>query len=107
MTAEAAPSSPVVPAPIGRRRFARWRPSVALGSVVAALISSQFVALAILFAAGGDDAPDWVSAATIVIADGVLLTVVVLIARKGADKLAPATFGIAGRRSGRRSAGCS
>ena len=34
------------------------------------------------------------SAATIVIADGVLLTVVVLFARKGADKLAPATFGI-------------
>ena len=94
MTAEAAPSSPVVPAPTRRRRFARWRPSVALGSVVAALIGSQLVALAILFAAGGDDAPDWVSAATIVIADGVLLTVVVLIARKGADKLAPATFGI-------------
>ena len=42
-----------VPTTARRRRFARWRPSVALGSVVAALIGSQLVALAILFAAGG------------------------------------------------------
>ena len=64
MTAEAAPTvpGPVQVAPAARRRrFARWRPSVALASVVAALVGSQIVALAILFAAGGDDAPDWLA----------------------------------------------
>src|SRR5689334_19043605 len=97
MTAGAAPTAPgpVSTAPATRRRrFARWRPSVALGSVVAALVGSQIIALLILFAAGGDDAPDWLSAATIVIADAVLLAVVVWVAGKGADKLGPATLGI-------------
>ena len=97
MTAEAAPTASghvsAVPA-ARRRRFARWRPSVALGSVVAALVGSQIVALLILFAAGGDDAADWLKAATIVIADAILLTVIVLVARKGAPNLGPATFGI-------------
>jgi uncharacterized protein len=96
MTAGAAPTAPgpVTKAPGRRRRFARWRPSVALGSVVAALVGSQIVALLILLAAGGDDAPDWLDAGTIVIADGVLLAVVVAVARKGADHLGPATLGI-------------
>jgi membrane protease YdiL (CAAX protease family) len=91
MTAEAAPSS--TPAP-RRQRFARWRPSVALGSVVAALIGSQIVALAIILAAGGDDAPDWLAAAGIVIADLILLGTVLAVARRGADKLGAATLGI-------------
>src|SRR5688572_16319151 len=97
-----APSSPApaadVPAPATpprrRKRFARWRPSVALGAVVAALVGSQIVALAIILAAGGEDAPDWISAAGIVIADLVLLGVVLAVARRGADNLGAATLGI-------------
>src|ERR1700754_3128758 len=96
MTAGAAPSAPgpVTRDPVRRRRFARWRPSVALGSVVAALVGSQIVALLIVFAGGGDDAPDWLDAGTIVIADALLLGVVIWVAGKGADKLRPATLGI-------------
>jgi membrane protease YdiL (CAAX protease family) len=87
------PAAPATPAP-RRKRFARWRPSVALGSVAAGLVGSQLVALAILFAAGGDDAPDWIAALGIVIADMVLLAVVIAVARKGAPNLGPATLGI-------------
>src|SRR5829696_5473814 len=106
MAAQAPPSSPApaVPAPASnvtapvapprRKRFARWRPSVALGAVVAALVGSQIVALAIILAAGGDDAPDWLAAAGIVIADLVLLAVVLTVARRGADNLGAATLGI-------------
>ena len=89
-----APPRPAAPAPARRKRFARWRPGVALIAVVAALIGSQIVALALIFAAGGEDAPDWVSAAGIVIADLVLLGVVIAVARRGADKLGAATLGI-------------
>ena len=89
-----APPRPAAPAPARRKRFARWRPGVALIAVVAALIGSQIVALALIFAAGGEDAPDWVIAAGIVIADLVLLGVVLAVARRGADKLGAATLGI-------------
>jgi len=93
MTAQAPPTTP--PAGIARRRrFARWRPSVALGAVAAALVGSQLIALAIILAAGGEDAPDWISAAGIVLADLVLLGVVVVVARRGADNLGAATLGI-------------
>ena len=37
--------------------------------MIAALIGSQIVALAVILAAGGDDAPDWLRAAGIVVAD--------------------------------------
>jgi membrane protease YdiL (CAAX protease family) len=67
---------------------------VALASVVAALIGSQIVALALLFAAGGKDAPDWAGALGIVVADAVLLAVIVRVARKGAEDIGPSTFGI-------------
>ena len=89
-----APPRPAAPAPARRKRFARWRPGVALIAVVAALIGSQIVALALIFAAGGEDAPDWVSAAGIVVADLVLLGVVIAVARRGADQLGAATLGI-------------
>src|SRR3954471_4629340 len=77
-----------------RRRFARWRPGVALSAVAGALIGSQLVALAVVLAAGGEDAPDWLRAAGIVLADLVLLGVVLAVARRGAEKLGPATLGI-------------
>jgi len=91
MTAGALPTNPASPR---RRRFARWNPGLALGAVVVALIGSQIVALALILAAGGDDAPQWLSAAGIVIADLVLLGVVVAVARRGTSNLGAATLGI-------------
>src|SRR4051812_2799085 len=91
MSAEAAPTGSLRRR---RRHFARWRPSVAPAPVVGALIGSQVVALAVLLAAGGDDAPDWVSALGIVFADLVLLGVIVAVAQRGAEKVGPVTFGI-------------
>ncbi len=91
MTAGAIPTNPASPR---RRRFARWNPGLALGAVAGALIGSQIVALALILAAGGEDAPDWLSAAGIVIADLVLLGVVVAVARRGANNLGAATLGI-------------
>jgi membrane protease YdiL (CAAX protease family) len=67
---------------------------VALGSVVGALIGSQVVALAVLLAAGGEDAPDWIPAVGIVLADAVLLAVILTVARKGAEGVGAATLGI-------------
>ena len=93
MTAGAVPTTA---GPSRRKRFARWRPSVALGAVVAALVGSQIVALAIILAAGGEDAPDWIGhrhrhrrprPARRRLA----------VARRGADNLGAATFGIAQR----------
>lgn len=91
MTAGALPTNPASPR---RRRFARWNPGLALGAVVVALIGSQLVALALLLAAGGDDAPQWLSAAGIVVADLVLLGTVVAVARRGTNNLGAATLGI-------------
>jgi membrane protease YdiL (CAAX protease family) len=91
MTAGAIPTTP---ASAKRRRFARWNPGLALGAVVAGLIGSQIVALGLILAVGGDDAPDWLSAAGIVVADVVLLAVVVWVARRGAQNLGAATLGV-------------
>src|SRR4051812_32311641 len=105
MTAQAAPMAPTPPpaapaetpgtAPVARRkRFARWRPRTALAVVILALIGSQLVALGLMLAAGGEDGLDWVAAAGLVLADAFLVGVVIAFARRGADKLGPATFGI-------------
>jgi len=91
MTAGAVPTTT---APPTRRRFARWNPGLALGVVVAALIGTQLVALALLLVVGGDDAPDWAQAAMIVVADLILVGVIVAVANRGAEKLGPATLGI-------------
>lgn len=85
------------PAAVPRRRrlrFARWRPGVAVGVVAGALIGSQLVALAIVFAAGGDDAPLGVQAGVLVLADLLLLAAVLWFARRGAEQLGAATLGI-------------
>lgn len=91
MTAGALPTNPASPR---RRRIARWNPGLALGAVVVALIGSQLVALALILAAGGEDAPQWLSAAGIVVADLVLLGTVVAVARRGTSNLGAATLGI-------------
>jgi membrane protease YdiL (CAAX protease family) len=85
------------PAALPRRRrlrFARWRPGVAVGVVAGALVGSQLVALAIINAAGGDDAPLGIQAGVLVLADALLLAAVLWFARRGAEKLGAATLGI-------------
>jgi membrane protease YdiL (CAAX protease family) len=109
MAAQAAPTAPTpsreasppdVPAtdaaaPVARRkRFARWRPRTALAVVILGLIGSQLIALALVLAAGGSDGLDWVAASGLVVADLFLVGVVVAFARRGAEKLGAATFGI-------------
>src|SRR4051794_6834268 len=94
MTAGALPTTQPAAKQPRPPRFARWRPGVALSAVAGALIASQLIALAVVLAAGGDDAPDWLSAIAIVLADLVLLGVVLAVARRGAEKLGPATLGI-------------
>ena len=105
MTAQAAPTTPPptetappaapATAPVARRkRFARWRPRTALAVVIVGLVVSQLVALALALAAGGEDGLDWVAAAGLVAADAVLLGIVLVFARRGAEKLGPATFGL-------------
>src|SRR4051812_44868722 len=109
MTAQAAPTAstplpeaPPTDAPVAdaavperrRKRFARWRPRTALAVVILALIGSQLVALALVLAAGGSDGLDWVAASGLVVADIFLVGVVVAFARRGAEKLGAATFGI-------------
>lgn len=89
-------SSPAAPAPAAtaarpRRTFARWRPSSAIGHIVLALVASQLVAGGVMLAAGGRDA---LLALALVLADLVILGVVVLFARRGAERLTPTTLGI-------------
>ena len=55
---------------------------------------SQAAAGAILLAAGGEHAPDAVGAVALVVADLILLAVVVVFARRGAERLTPATLGV-------------
>jgi uncharacterized protein len=89
MTAQAAST-----ASPSRRRFARWRPRTALAVVILGLVGSQLVAFALAVAAGGKDGLDWVVASGLVVADAFLVAVVILYARRGAEKLGAATFGI-------------
>jgi uncharacterized protein len=57
-------------------------------------VVSQAAAGAILLAGGGDRAPDAVGAIALVVADLILLAVVVLFARRGAERLTPTTLGV-------------
>lgn len=78
------------PAP-PRRRFARWRPTGAIGAIALAFVASQLAAGAVLLAAGGRDA---LIALALVLSDLVILAIVVLFARRGAERLTPATLGV-------------
>ncbi|MEA2255107.1 MAG: protease family protein [Solirubrobacteraceae bacterium] len=75
----------------GRRPLARWRPSAAVGAMVLAVLLSQAVAGGVLLAAGGSRTA---MALGLVLADAVILAVVLLFARRGAERLTPATLGI-------------
>jgi membrane protease YdiL (CAAX protease family) len=88
-------ATPSATAPVAqRRRFARWRPRTALTVVIVGLVVSQLVALALALVAGGDGGLDWVAASGLLAADAVLLAVVLVYARRGADRLGAATFGL-------------
>jgi uncharacterized protein len=57
-------------------------------------VVSQAAAGTILLAAGGEHAPTAVGAVALVVADLILLAVVVVFARRGAERLTPATLGV-------------
>jgi CAAX protease family protein len=79
---------------VRRGGIARWRPSAAVGAIVLGLVASQAAAGGLIWAAGGDDASHAVAALAAVVADLVILAVVVAFARRGAERLTPATLGI-------------
>ena len=54
---------------VRRAGIARWRPSAAVGAIVLGLVASQAAAGALIWAAGGDDAPRAVAALAAVVAD--------------------------------------
>lgn len=76
-----------------RRRFALWRPPTAIAAVVLGVVGGQAAALALVFLAGSRDRVNVFDGIALVLGDAILLTVVVLFARRGAN-LAPATLGI-------------
>ena len=77
-----------------RPHVARWRAPVALLAVVLGLFVGQGVALAVILAAGDGPASGALQGLGLVLADLVMLAIIVAFARKGADKLTPATFGV-------------
>jgi CAAX protease family protein len=93
-----APASRTVSTPAvqpRRRRYATWRPTAALVAVVVALVVGQAAALAIQLVAGSsDDKIDGVTAASLIVADLVIIVVVIAFARRGAERLTAATLGI-------------
>jgi membrane protease YdiL (CAAX protease family) len=93
-TGRPAPSAPVVHDAPRRRCFASWRPRTAFLVVLAGLIASQLLAFAVALAAGGSDGLDWVAASGLVLADAFLIALIVWFARRGAEHLGAATFGI-------------
>ena len=92
MSSQVAPTAK--PSSLSRSRVARWRPSAAVAAIAIALVASQLAAGGLVLAAGGDDAPDAVGAGALVVADLVILAVVVLFARRGAERLTRATLGV-------------
>jgi uncharacterized protein len=97
MTAPAsrtAPTPAVQPRP-RRRRYASWRPKSALVAVAIAFAVGQAAALAVQLIAGSSpEKIDGATAVSLILFDVVMLAVVIAFARRGADKLTPATLGI-------------
>jgi membrane protease YdiL (CAAX protease family) len=81
--------SPAEPAP----PVARWRPRTAVGALVLGLLVSQAIALVVVLASGGR-APDEIDGAAVLVSEIPLLVIVILFARRGAQRLTPATLGI-------------
>jgi membrane protease YdiL (CAAX protease family) len=83
---------PATPAP-RRRSFARWSPGGAVGITVLALVAGWIVAGGATLLASSDHA-SWIDGAALFAADLATLALVIVFARRGADKLGPATFGL-------------
>lgn len=75
-------------------RTAQWRGRVAVAALVGGFVAGQGAALGIVAAAGGDDAPVAATAGAFALGDLVALGLVLLVARRGADRLTAATFGV-------------
>jgi membrane protease YdiL (CAAX protease family) len=84
-----AEESPAEPAP----PVARWRPRTAVGALVLGLLVSQAIALVVVLASGGR-APDEIDGAAVLVSEIPLLVITILFARRGAQRLTPATLGI-------------
>ncbi len=77
-----------------RRRYARWRPPTAVAALLIGLFAGQAAALAITLTLGGDGGDTNVfDGLGLLFADAVLITVIVLFARRGA-RLSAGTLGI-------------
>ena len=92
MSVTADPSSTAAP-PRRRRSVARWSPGGAVGITLLAMVVGQLVAGVALLAGSAKD-PTWLDGAVLIVADVVTLAVIVFFARRGADRLGPATFGL-------------
>jgi membrane protease YdiL (CAAX protease family) len=105
MSAQASRTAPIDARPAAvsarPRRFARWRPRSALLAIVIGFVLSQLTVLAFQLVAGGEsDHVDGITATSLVLADVVLIGVVLAFARRGAERLTPATLGIRRTRFG-------
>src|SRR3954452_19108091 len=72
------------------REAARWGSRAAIATVVLGLVVSEAIGIGIALAGGGGA----MVAASLVVADLILLAIVVAVASRGAERLGPATFGI-------------
>jgi membrane protease YdiL (CAAX protease family) len=77
-----------------RRPVARWSSRFAIAAAIGALVLGQLVALGIILAAGGGNAPPGAIGAALLVADAVTLAVVVLAARRGTERLGAETLGL-------------
>src|SRR4051794_12837448 len=77
--------------PRARRQIACWRPGTAVLAVVLGVVLGQAAAIALLAFAPDTDAMD---ALGLVVGDVVLVAIVVAFARRGTERLGPATLGI-------------
>jgi membrane protease YdiL (CAAX protease family) len=81
-------------APPRRRRYARWRPPVAVAAVVLGLVGGQAIALAfVALAGGGHDEVGIANGIGLLLGDAILLAVILAFARRG-TRLSAATLGI-------------
>ena len=95
-TAEPAPAPTPVAGPEHAEPappVARWRPRTAVGALVLGLALSQAFALAVVLLHGGRGT-DEVDGAAVLVSELPLLIVTILFARRGAQRLTPATLGI-------------
>ena len=89
----AEPASSAAPPVRRRRSLAKWSPGGALGITLLALFVGQLVAATTLLL-GADKDPTWLDGMALILADVVTLAVIVFFARRGADHLGAATFGL-------------